>query len=72
MMEPPEKTLKEYSEEFYALQQQARAHGIDSVVILVEDNPIEDVETKRLHRCCNWSSAFGLLEWAKHLLLDEG
>jgi hypothetical protein len=56
---------------FDALAAEARAIGVDCLVLLLEDDRLGEVETWQMIRSMGFSASLGILERAKHNLLTN-
>ena len=67
-MNIPDKGLIYWSDQFEALQEQARSHGFSSVCLLVEQDPFDKSETKVvIHQGMGSMMMMGAGHYIRHL-----
>lgn len=68
---PAPNTLQDFLERFDELQKEAQGYGIESIVIIADQDPIGLETTKKSSRRCCPFRGLGLLDHARLLILKD-
>ncbi len=66
-----ENSFDDFFDRFDALVNEAKKYGIESVVIVMDNDPLKDCTVMRTVRHGHFYGAIGALEQLKHQLLSE-